>query len=462
MKNAYQKRVLVLALFAGEIMMKNGAEISRVEDTIVRICKSCKIDYVECFVTMTGIFLSLDVDNEEADMHTFIKRINYTTTNLTKISQINQFSRVFTSTDLSVEDGFEQLKVINAGKEYHFLLRLLAAFLIGAFMVPPYGGTIPDMFCSAIASCAAFSMSAAIDILKFPPFIRIFISSAIAALIGFILVKTGIGTSITPVLLGAVTMFMPGVSITNAARDLLSGDMLSGVARVAQAIIVAVAIAGGIGVMMKVWLLSFGALPEWTKIVYPAPLFLLFGMIASIAFSILFRAPFKQFFAISIIGGIGMYVNIGGGILGYSAVATCFVGSCIMAILAEITSRIRKDASTLFILPGIIPFVPGNTLYQAMEKVLNGDLNAAATFGTEAFIISGSIALALVSVASVRRLVTALLRKIKTIKAQKKSVVTEEQNITDSTSAVDNVATTEAGNTSSIEAENDSKENTSE
>ena len=44
MINAYQKKILILAIYAGEIMMKNGAEIYRVEDTITRICKACGRD----------------------------------------------------------------------------------------------------------------------------------------------------------------------------------------------------------------------------------------------------------------------------------------------------------------------------------------------------------------------------------------------------------------------------------
>ena len=420
-KNVYQKRVLVLALYAGEIMMKNGAEISRVEDTIVRICRACKIDYVECFATITGIFLSIDVDNENADMHTFIKRIHYTTINLTKISQINQFSRVFISTDLSVEDGFQQLKDINAGKSYAFYYRLLAALLVGACLIPSYGGSLQDMVFAAIASGVAFCLSAVIDLLQFPPFIRIFISSAFAALVGFIFFHIGASTSITPILLASVTIFMPGVAITNASRDLLSGDILSGMARCVEAIISAIAIAGGIGFMMKIWIVSFGTFPTIELVSYPIPFFVLFGFISAIAFSILFRAPLKQFLAISIIGGIGMLVNVGGGIIGYGDVLTCFVGSCIMAILAEITSRIRKDATTLFILPGIIPFVPGKTLYQAMVSVLDSDFTGAASSGSEALIISGSIALAIIFVTSLTRLTTVVIRRVKVLYREKKS-----------------------------------------
>ena len=420
-KNVYQKRVLILALFAGEIMLKNGAEISRVEDTIVRICRACKIDYVECFATTTGIILSLDVDNIDSDMHTFIKRISYTTINLSKISAINRFSRVFTSTDLSIEDGFEQLKEINAIKDYPFGYRLIASLIIGACMVAPYGGSLRDMLCSAIAACVAFCSSSAIDLLKFPPFIRIFLGSSLAALTGFLLVKIGLGISVTPILLGAVTIFMPGVAITNAARDLLSGDMLAGLSRSAQAVISAVAIAGGIGITMKIWIMSFGNFPSWKFVSYSAPLFILFGIIATFGFCVMFRAPIKQFITISFIGGLGMFVNIGGTMLGNSAFLTCFLGSCIIAIFAEIAAKFRKDATSLFILPGIIPFVPGNILYQAMECVLEGNFNKAASYGTDALIISGSIALALILVAAVTRLCKEMIRRIRVIIQKKES-----------------------------------------
>ena len=54
MINQFQKRILILAVRAGELMMKSGAEIYRVEDTITRICKAGRISYVDVFATPTG------------------------------------------------------------------------------------------------------------------------------------------------------------------------------------------------------------------------------------------------------------------------------------------------------------------------------------------------------------------------------------------------------------------------
>ena len=58
--------LMEMAVRAGEIMLASGAEVYRVEDTITRICKACRIDHVEIFATPTGIFVSLD-DGDRGD-----------------------------------------------------------------------------------------------------------------------------------------------------------------------------------------------------------------------------------------------------------------------------------------------------------------------------------------------------------------------------------------------------------
>jgi uncharacterized membrane protein YjjP (DUF1212 family) len=413
MKDSYKKRVLILALFAGEIMLKAGAEIYRVEDTIVRICKACRIDYVECFATTTGITLSLDTASEDADMHTFIKRISYTTIDLKKISLINHFSREFTTTDLSVVDGFERLREINAEKNYHFLWRLLGAFLIGAFLIQIYGGGGIDIVCSAVASGAAYAMSEVIERLHFPPFIRIFISSAVCALLLFLMVAAGVMHDIPSTLVAALTIFMPGVSITTAARDLMSGDMLSGVARFAEAMIIAVAIAGGGGIMLKIWKSLGMELAYDAKYTYALPLFFVFGILSTVGFCLLFNAPMRQIAVISFIGGAGMLSFAGGMEYGLGNIGASFVGTCVVSVLAECASRAGKEATTVFILPGIIPFVPGAMIYKTMDSIMSGEYLKASGEASEALLTAGSIAGGLILVASITRLSAAVFQRLR-------------------------------------------------
>ena len=85
METTRKKKILLLAVRAGEIMMKSGAEIYRVEETITRICKACKIDNVEVFAMPTGIFVTLDNDVAGDNVSTYISRIHSSETDLNKI-----------------------------------------------------------------------------------------------------------------------------------------------------------------------------------------------------------------------------------------------------------------------------------------------------------------------------------------------------------------------------------------
>ena len=47
-------------------------------------------------------------------------------------------------------------------------------------------------------------------------------------------------------------IFVPGVAITNSIRDLLTGDMLAGVSRLAEAMLIALSLAIGAGIILKI------------------------------------------------------------------------------------------------------------------------------------------------------------------------------------------------------------------
>lgn len=248
-----QKKIIILALFAGEIMMKSGAEIYRVEDTITRICKACKIPYVEVFVTPTGIFLSLDKGDEDSEMFTFIKRIKGTGIDLTKISQTNQFSRDFVNTDLSIDAGMARLKQIAQGKPYHLALRVFGAAFACSFFSLLFDADIRDFACAFVIGAATYILSIGFDEIETNYFIKGFCCTAFAALMALLCTKFGLGDSSGPITIGALMLFVPGVAITNAIRDFLAGDMLSGLARTAEAFFVAISLAVGAGIVLKLW-----------------------------------------------------------------------------------------------------------------------------------------------------------------------------------------------------------------
>ncbi len=258
MINQRQKKVLILALKAGELMMKSGAESYRVEDTVTRICKACKIPYAEVFATPTGIFLSLDEGSEDSDMYTLIKRINSSGIDLEKISRINHFSREFTSTDMSVESGLDILKEIEASKPFPLFIRILGAAFVSSFFALIFQGNIKDFFCAFIVGACSYTFSLLLDRLEMNLFIRGFCSCALAGLLALAFISVGFGSHFSSVIIGSIMIFLPGVALTNGVRDTLAGDMLSGASKGLEALVIAVSLASGAGFAIELWKLVGG------------------------------------------------------------------------------------------------------------------------------------------------------------------------------------------------------------
>lgn len=257
MNQKYKKDVLILAIKAGKIMMKSGAEIYRVEDTIGRICKACGIDYVNVFATPTGIFVSIDSDGSD-DTVTYIKRIKSSETDLTKISRVNQFSREFTTTDMTVEEGMKLLDEIDNKKPYPFWIRLLAASMVTSCFSVIFGGRAMDFLVAFIAGALCYTLSRFLEKYEINFFIRGFVCTGLAAFCALLAATSIHGVMYGPVITGCIMLFVPGVAITNSIRDFLSGDMLSGLARMAEAALIGISLAAGAGVVIKLWTMMGG------------------------------------------------------------------------------------------------------------------------------------------------------------------------------------------------------------
>lgn len=254
-----KKNIVSLALYAGEIMLKNGGETYRVEDTIVRICKAYDIAHVESFVTPTGIFISIQ-EEEESGTVSFLKRIATRTVDLNKISQVNDFSRKISTNHLSIEEGIHILNEIDGSPKYSKFLKLICAGLASSFYGILLGSTFYDFISSFFISMLIYASVSFIANLDSNLFIQNVIGGAVAAFLSILSVTIGVGINVDKMIIGSIMILVPGVAITNAVRDSIAGDLLAGVARMAEAFIIAISIAVGVGVVMNIWIHIFGGI----------------------------------------------------------------------------------------------------------------------------------------------------------------------------------------------------------
>jgi len=240
-----EERIMDMCLLAGEIMLTYGAETYRVEETLERMAKASGYFDVHSFVTTTGIFLSFKT-KDAGDVMQMI-RIDDRLQDLNKVSLVNQVSREYVIGDIDEETAYDKLSTIkNAPMQYPIWLMHIASGVAGAGFSYLFGGgvrdTIPAFIAGFIVSVSVLKLQEYMKVKFFAEFMSAFIGGATA----IFLVYLGIGINLNQIIIGTLMPLVPGIPLTNAVRDLLSGDLVAGVSRGAEAIITALAIATGI------------------------------------------------------------------------------------------------------------------------------------------------------------------------------------------------------------------------
>lgn len=256
-----KKHILIIAVYAGEIMLKNGAETYRVEDTITRLCHSRGFSYVETFVIPTGIFVSLDAKNTDKEMTSYIKRIQERSINLNKVAMVNEFSRAFVHHELEIEDAMDRLKKIDHCPSYSLSTRSFFGGVISGFFALLFQATLWEALFAFFTGLAVTWFLSRLSKAKMPVFLANILGGFLLATMASFFSAFSTLIDIDKIIIGAIMVMVPGVAITNAIRDSILGDLLAGLARAAEAIIIGVSIAFGVGASLQLWSLAERMIP---------------------------------------------------------------------------------------------------------------------------------------------------------------------------------------------------------
>ena len=107
-----EKEVMEVSLQAGHLLLENGAEISRVEETIERICRYYGVCSGNAFVLTNGIFVTVGSRNEPDFAK--VEHIPVSGTHLDRVAAVNQLSREIEAGMYTVREVAERLECIKS------------------------------------------------------------------------------------------------------------------------------------------------------------------------------------------------------------------------------------------------------------------------------------------------------------------------------------------------------------
>ncbi len=243
-----EKKIIKCMLDLGEALLNSGAEINRIEDSLHRVGKAFGLQRVDVFALTTVINLTVTYSDGTQETQTR-RSLKGSSTNFDKLEKLNSLCRNCAS--MSICEFEEELNKITAEKssKIKFLAgSVLAAFAFALF----FGGNVIDgciaaLFALVICFLQIFFASVS------PNKIFFYFITALICGIGIYAFKIVIPTlNVDKVIIGDIMLLIPGVAITNSIRDIVIGDTVSGIIKLAESLLWAVALAGGFMLAMVI------------------------------------------------------------------------------------------------------------------------------------------------------------------------------------------------------------------
>ena len=353
-----------LALDIGMQMLVCGAQISRVEDSIGRICKALGAVETHVFSVTSGIIVT--AFDDKGNSATQLRRIHAGSLDLTRLKELNQLSRDICAQRVTdVEIPARLAKIQEDNRRPIWLMALVYALISGSLSIF-FGAPWTDGLCAAATGVILCLLEYLMKKINLDAVFTVFLVSLLTGLCNAALVKAGLGVRYDAISIGNIMLLIPGIAMTNAVHDMFVDDMLSGVSRFFRSLVIAFLVAfgftvAGAGVKNTAWINPF--------------LQTFMGAIGSLGFALLFRVRGKLLI-FAFLGGLlswGTYC-IAGNFVGHEALQY-LIATIVLTLYSEVFARVLRCPSTIMLVTGWIPLIPGGALYYSISALVQDNMS---------------------------------------------------------------------------------------
>ena len=243
-------KLLNLSTELGYQLMVSGAEIYRAEDSVGRLLRAYGLDSGEVFAIPNC--LNVSVLGDDGEPMTRIRRIPPHGTNIDMLERYNALCRELCRETPDYEQAMERLRAVPLERQAYPPWMVLVGYYIGAFgFCLFFRGGLIDALISGLCGIVIGLCLTLMSRVGSNVFFKTLAASAVSALLALTAEILLPILSSDLIIIGAYMALVPGVAFTNALRDIMAGDMVSGIAKLAEGIFIAVAIALGTGFAMS-------------------------------------------------------------------------------------------------------------------------------------------------------------------------------------------------------------------
>jgi len=248
-----------LVLLAGQLILENGGETFRVEETMERMALAGGAQTADVFAIPQGIFCTI---NDGGQTYTRVARIHHRGFNLAKVIEVNRISRQLSEGILTVEVAYsELLKVDRLPRRYSTGIRLFAGAVGSAAFSYLLGAHMDSVLVAGVTGLLVMFVMEFLQKKEILNFISVAVAGVMTATANLVIKRFWPDIQFDLAVIGSIMVLAPGLAITTSVRDALFEDLISASIRGVEAFGVALAIASGVGSVLTLYLWIGGTLP---------------------------------------------------------------------------------------------------------------------------------------------------------------------------------------------------------
>ena len=255
------KSVLELTTRIGEVLLKNGGEIFRVQQTMQIVAKAYGVSGFHVYVLANGLFVSIEEDGKQLCHQVVASQIRHvplSSVHLGRVAAVNNLSREIAAHKYTVEQAKEKIEQIDQIPFTSNALQVLVSGVGAGAFCYLFGGSPLDCLASFISGLVLWVFVLFLTAKGANKIMVNILSSALVTAMGVLFFHVLFGDNMDMIVIGSIVPLLPGVPLTNSIRDFLNGDYLSGTIRMIDAVLVACCIALGVGIVLSAFQMLTG------------------------------------------------------------------------------------------------------------------------------------------------------------------------------------------------------------
>lgn len=392
--------VMQVATEAGHIMLENGAEIFRVEETMERITRHYGVDSGRFFVLSNGILTS------GGNRYSNVEFIPFKGAQLEKVVAVNRLSRSIEKGGCTIQEARERLAEIRNMKAKPFMEQVMGSAVGSGAFCAIFGGSLLDCAASFVAGLLLYIFVLMVSRRGMSKIVTNILGSILATSLSVVFMRIGFGEHPGNMIIGSLIPLIPGVPFTNGIRDLANEDYIAGSTRMIDALTVFFCIAAGValtflvdgrienGIIVLDGMQTSADTAGWIIQAIAA-------FIGTVGFAVLYGVPRSEYFHVGFCSTIGWMAYLAMlRLAGATVVESNFVATLVVVLVSRFMAVDRKCPVIVFQICGVFPLIPGAGIFWTVYYIVNKELSTAVSTGFTALGVAVAIVLGIIFVTS--------------------------------------------------------------